>query len=65
MKVGTKEWYDIIEIFERNYSCERLDKESKELWKEGIVYEDGKVNKLYEAYLLGYGLGRLNYMNGQ
>ena len=65
MQIGTKEHYDIITNFEQNYRYERLDKESKDLWIKGIIYADGAVNKLYEAYMLGYSLGRLNYMQSE
>lgn len=63
MKVGTKEWHEIVVNFERNYRYERLDKEPEELWKQGSVYQDGTINALYNAYLLGYSLGRLQYMH--
>ncbi len=63
MQIGTKEWTDIMTNFERNHPYERLDKEPEDLWPQGIVYADGSVNKLYKAYMLGYGLGRVSYMH--
>lgn len=62
MQVGTKEFYEILLSFERDFNYMRLDKEDKSLWKESIVYQDGETNKIYQAYSLGYALGRLNYM---
>ena len=62
MQVGTKEFYDVISGFEKEYKFLRLDKEPEKLWKKGIVYQDGETNKLYLAYRLGYSLGRCNYL---
>lgn len=63
MQVGTKEFYDILERFEKDFCHIRLDKESKDLWKIGQIYQDGETNTAYHAYILGYALGRLVYMN--
>jgi hypothetical protein len=63
MKVGTKEFYDILESFEKNFNHMRLDKESKEYWSTGQVYENGEANNAYRAYVLGYSLGRAVYIN--
>ena len=40
--------------FEQDFKGERLDKEGKELWSAGHMYQDGNVNKLFLAYRLGY-----------
>lgn len=63
MKVGTKEFYDILENFEKNFNHMRLDKESKELWCVGQIYQNGETNNAYQAYIKGYSLGRAVYMN--
>ena len=63
MTIGSKEHYDIIKQFEKNNIGERLDKEEKHLWRKGIVYQDGIVNRLYNAYISGYAHGRSNYLN--
>jgi len=65
MKVGTKEFYDILENFEKNFYHMRLDKESKEIWSTGQIYQNGETNNAYSAYILGYSLGRLSYMHGE
>lgn len=63
MQIGTKEHHEILENFEKHYSHLRLDKEkSKGLWRKGQVYENGETNALYQAYIIGYGFGRLNYL---
>ena len=57
----TKEHYDLMESFERAYVGERIDKEPKDLWPKGIIYQDGRVNALFLAYRLGYALGKVKY----
>lgn len=63
MKIGSKEHYFIMQEFEKVYKYYRLDKENKEMWSSGLIYQDGGVNKLYEAFILGYATGRLVYIN--
>ena len=62
--VGTKEHYELLENFEKHNSHMRLDRENKELWYKGQVYQDGDVNRLYNAFILGYSFGRASYLNG-
>jgi hypothetical protein len=54
----SKEHYDLMAQFEREYPFERLDREPKELWKTN-VYQDGRVNSLFLAYRRGYSLGKM------
>lgn len=55
----TKEHYELLSEFERTFKGKRLDREqNKELWKKGQVYENGEVNDLYKAFILGYTLGK-------
>ncbi len=63
MQVGTKEFYDILENFEKNFYHMRLDKEPEEYWRRGQVYQNGETNNAYSAYIQGYSLGRVVYMN--
>lgn len=63
MKVGTKEFYDILSQFEKNYYHMRLDKEPADAWAKGTIYQNGETNNIYQAYMLGYSLGRVVYMN--
>jgi hypothetical protein len=58
--VFDKEYYEIINIFEKTYKNLRLDKEDKEYWLKSIVYQDGEVNKLFLSYLSGYNFGKIN-----
>jgi hypothetical protein len=62
MDVGSKEHYELLIEFEKNFTGIRLDREKdKNLWKNGQVYENGETNKLYKAYQLGYSLARSVY----
>ncbi|WP_336974571.1 hypothetical protein [Alcaligenes sp. PF14] len=49
----TKEHYDLMAAFERSHK-ERFDKEDKSLWPKGVIYQDGRVNELFQAYRHGY-----------
>ncbi len=60
MTIGSKEHYEILEQFEKNYKGYRLDREDKSLWSMGQTYQDGEVNSFYRAYILGYSFGRIN-----
>jgi hypothetical protein len=58
MTLTSKEHYDLIENFEREFKgCGRFDKEAKEFWAKGCVYQHGQVNQLFLAYRRGYALG--------
>ena len=64
MKIGSKEHYEILANFEKNFKGMRLDKEkNNELWKIGQVYENGETNKMYQAFIMGYSFGRAQYLN--
>lgn len=56
--LGTKEHYEVMAEFEKSFRG-RFDKEPKELWKKGRVYQDGGLNNLYKVFLLGYSLGKV------
>lgn len=57
--LGTKEHYELLEQFEKNFGNMRLDREEKEMWKIGAVYQNGETNNMYKAYILGYSLGKI------
>lgn len=56
----TQEHVDLIAMFEREpeYKGRRLDKERKEFWTVGHVYQDGHLNELFLAYRRGYAYGK-------
>lgn len=56
--LGTKEHYELMEHFEREFKHNRLDKEDKSLWSRGIIYQNGHVNELFLAYRRGHSLGK-------
>ena len=66
--IGSKEFYDLLENFEKNSGflpyVISFEKEDHELWKEGHVYQDGKTNNYFQCFLLGYQFGRANYLQG-
>ena len=55
----SKEHYDLIEQFEKDFSHRRLAKEPKELWAKGNVFQDGQTNELFLAYRTGYAYGKV------
>ena len=54
----SKEHYDLMESFEREFSHYRLNKEAKEMWPREAIYQDGQANALFLAYRRGYALGK-------
>lgn len=58
----TLEHIELIAMFEREFSG-RLDKERKELWPMGRIYQDGQVNELFLAYRRGYAFGKATALN--
>lgn len=53
MKIFDQEHYHLMAQFEREHSG-RFDREAKDLWPNGIIYQDGRVNELFLAYRRGY-----------
>jgi hypothetical protein len=56
MELKSQEHYDLMVSFEREFHGCRLDREAKNFWPMGVVYCDGQVNKLFDAYRKGYAL---------
>lgn len=54
----TQEHVDLMSMFEREFKGRRLDKERKEFWTMGRVYQDGELNELFLAYRRGYAYGK-------
>lgn len=57
--LGSKEHYELMTMFEKEFSHRRLERENKELWKIGVVYQDGHVNDLFKAYRQGCAYGQM------
>lgn len=62
MEIRTQEHQDVMAQFEREFKGVRLDREAKELWRLGRIYQDGQVNELFLAYRRGYALARCVYV---
>jgi len=56
--LNTKEHQDLMAQFERDCKPGRTDKETKDGWARGIIYQDGAVNELFLAYRRGYAFGK-------
>jgi hypothetical protein len=63
MQIKTAEHYEIIEFFDRQHSHMRLDKESKEMWCKGRVYQNDEVNNLFLAFRSGVAYGKALALN--
>lgn len=55
-----KEHYDLMAQFEREHSG-RMDKEDKEWWPRGAIYQDGHINQLFLAYRRGYAYSKSRF----
>ena len=55
-----KEHYDVIAQFEKDCKkfINRTDKEPKELWARGLVYQDGRTNEMFLMFRSGYSFGK-------
>jgi hypothetical protein len=53
----SKEHYDLMAQFEKQFKGERLDREDKSHWPRGYVYQDGATNKLFLAFRQGAAYG--------
>ncbi len=58
MPLFSTDHYELMAMFEREFSSFRLDREPKELWPQGNIYQSGETNNLFTAYRKGaaYGL---------
>lgn len=57
-KVGDKEFYELLDMFERTFPSFRKDREEPEMWARGNVYQHGEYNKLFLIYRAGYTFGK-------
>lgn len=54
----SQEHYDLIEMFDREFYDMRLDKEAKDIWAKGHIYQSDETNRLFLAYRKGCAFGR-------
>jgi len=68
MTLGTTEHYEMIASFEKYIHASpircRVDKEAKEEWHKGRIYQDGNTNDLFNLYSAGYANARCVYAQG-
>lgn len=57
--LGSKEHYELMYQFEKEFKHLRLDREDKELWEKGNIYQSGETNNLFLAYRQGYSFGKV------
>ena len=69
MKRGSKEFYDIVEQFEKDIGktmydvkFDKVDKDDTSTPKH-YFYNHGRTNDLFHAYMNGYALAKLKYDN--
>jgi hypothetical protein len=55
--IKSQEHADLMAMFERQFKHMRLDKEPKNLWPKGHVYQNGEANSAFLAYRCGYAYG--------
>ncbi len=61
MQLHTQEHAEIIDAFERLFpGCH--DKEDKARMSKGNVYQNGEMNKLFDAFRHGYSVARSVYI---
>ena len=58
MTLGSREHEEIIAMFDREFSHLRLDKEAREFWNQGNIYQNGEANNLFLAYRKGFAFGK-------
>jgi hypothetical protein len=68
MQLNSQEHIDMIKQFEKDFDMfsfksRRFDKEPREMWVKGHVYQDAEVNAVFKAWRFGYSYGRCVYMN--
>lgn len=59
--LNTQEHIDLMAHFEKAHKGHRLDRETKDQWPAGHLYQHGEVNQLFLAYRKGYALAKCIY----
>ena len=59
LTIKSPEFYNLIAMFERDFArVGRLDKEPKDFWAKGNIYQNGEINCLFLAFRKGYSFCR-------
>ena len=57
MKANSKEHFEMMAFFEKEHKSMRLDKEPKELWSKGNIYQNGETNAAFVSFRFGVSYG--------
>ena len=57
MQLTTKYHYDMMAYFEKTFTHLRLDREPKDIWVKGRIYQSDEANKLFLAFRHGVAYG--------
>lgn len=66
MKLGSKEYYEIVKSFEKcdfHRTSDFSKVEDAEYVKKGYIYNNHENNQLFKAFQAGYAAGRCEYLN--
>jgi hypothetical protein len=59
MKLFDKEHDELVAAFERFHGKGlRLDKESRDMWAKGYIYQNASTNDAFKFFRSGYALGK-------
>ncbi len=58
MTIQSAEHYEIIKFFDSQFAHLRLDKETKDMWAKGHIYQNGEANNLFLAFRHGVAYGK-------
>jgi hypothetical protein len=58
MLLKSHDHYEMMAMFDRLFKGRRLDKEAKDMWPRGHVYQDGHTNELFLAFRQGVAYGQ-------
>lgn len=65
MRLLDREHYDLMAQFERQHSHMRLDREQKELWQKGNIYQNGAANAAFISFRNGYAFAKAIFQGGE
>ena len=57
MSLFGKDHYEMMDAFEREFRGMRMDREAKEWWAKGNIYQNGETNAAFLAFRKGVALG--------
>lgn len=57
LTLSSKGHYEMMAQFEKQFKGNRLDREAKEMWEKGRVYQSGETNNLFLAFRQGVAYG--------